>query len=176
MGIGERILRLRKALKLTQADFSSRLKISKGFLSNLEKGVRSPSDQLIKLISYEFSSSENWLETGEGEMFFSPEDALKSLTARFGEQAIIEAFRNMRLLEDKMASVDVIDVASYTRRLYDKKPELKRMIDILYAIFTTDDQRLEAWASFQFDRAFPADVVEEAQKKQQEIIQQSSAG
>lgn len=173
MSIGQRILSLRKALKLTQEEFSLRLKISKGFLSNLEKGVRVPSDQLIRLISYEFSSSENWLETGEGEMFISPRDALKNIMARFGEQAIIEAFRNMGLLkeEDKIVSAE-----NFTRRLYDRKPDLKRMVDTLYTIFTADDQRLETWASVQFDRAFPADVVEEAEKKQQEIDKQSSAG
>lgn len=106
-------------------------------------------------------------------MLISTKDALKNLTARFGEQAVIEAFRNMKLLkeEDKIVSAE-----SFTRRLYDRKPDLKRMVDVLYTIFTADDQRLETWASVQFDRAFPADMVEEAQKKQQEIDKQSSAG
>lgn len=107
-------------------------------------------------------------------MLISPKDALKNLMASFGEQAIIEVFKNIQLTketEDKIVSAE-----SFTRRLYDRKPELKRMVDILYTIFTADDQRLEAWASIQFDRAFPADVVEDAQKKQQETDRQSSAG
>ena len=160
MGIGVRIKELRKALKLTQEQFATRLKIKKGYLSNLEKEIRQPSDQLVKLMSLEYTCSENWLKTGEGEMFVSPEETLKKIMARYGEQTINEIFRNII----KTTSLDKTDPA-FSRRVYDKDPELKRMIDILYLIFTSDDERLKAWASVQFDRAFPEDVIEEAQKK-----------
>ena len=173
MEIGIRLKQLRKALKLTQVEFALRLKVSKGFLSNLEKGIRQPSDQLLKLISYEFSSSENWLISGEGEMFIPPIDAIENLMARFGEQAITNAFNKTGYL---MESQEIYNITNHTRRDYDRDPELKRMIDILSLIYNTGDERTKSWISVQFDRAFPGDIVEEAEKKQQETARHSSAG
>lgn len=171
MSIGQRILSLRKALKLTQEEFSSRLKISKGFLSNLEKGVRFPSDQLIKLISYEFSSSENWLETGEGETFVSPEESLKNIMARLGERAFLDAVNNV-MKEKGLAFA----AGRPAHRLDTGDPELDRMINILQDLWAAGDDRLKGWTSINFDRSFPTDVVEEVQKKQKETHGQAQVG
>jgi len=105
-------------------------------------------------------------------MFISPEEVIKGIINRFGEKAILDAFHKMF----ETATSDVINVKDYTRRAYDKEPELKRMVDVLYTIFSAGDERLKTWASVQFDRAFPADVVEDAQKKATEIHGQASAG
>jgi len=168
LGIGERIRKLRKELKLTQEEFASRLKISKGFLSNLEKGIRQPSDQLLRLTAYEFSSSENWLKTGKGEMFISPEDALKSLTARFGEQAVLKAFKNI-MKEHGIA----VAAGRQAPRPDTGDPELDRLIDTLYDLWTSGNSDMKGWIKVQFNRAFPEDVIEEAQKKQKSLGQAS---
>lgn len=171
MGTGELIRKLRKELKLTQEEFTSRLKISKGFLSNLEKGIRQPSDQLLRLIAYEFSSSENWLKTGKGEMFISPEDALKSLTARFGEQAVKKAY-HIIMKEYDLA----VTAGRMLPRANTGDPDLDSLIDILYDLWTAGNTDMKGWIKVQFNRAFPEDVIEEAQKKQQETTRQASAG
>lgn len=67
--IGERIKELRKALKLTQTAFAERIGIRQNSVAVLESGKNTPSDQTIAFICREFRVSEDWLRTGEGEMF-----------------------------------------------------------------------------------------------------------
>jgi len=171
LSIGDRLKILRKSLKITQEEFASRIRVSKGFLSNLEKGIRNPSDQLLKLISYEFSSSENWLVNGEGEMFISPEEALKSQKTRLGERAFLEAVNNI-MKENGLAMA----VGRPTHRPAASDPDLDRMLNTLYDLWTTSDDDMKGWIKVQYRHAFPAEVVEEAQKKQQDTNRQASAG
>lgn len=166
MSISERLLKARKTLNLTQADFASHLGIDRGYVSTLEHGLRKPSETLLKLIKHEYGISDTWLETGKGEMFISPEDTLKSLTARFGEQAVLKAF-NFIMKEHGLA----VAAGRPASRADTGDPELNRLIDTLYLLWSTGDDRLKQWASYQFDRAFPQDVIEEAQKKQKNTCQ-----
>lgn len=79
MTLGERIKKLRKALDLTQQKFADRLGMKRNSIAQVEMG-RSTSDQTIKGICREFSVSEEWLRTGNGEMFTpSPEEDLNEL-------------------------------------------------------------------------------------------------
>lgn len=78
MSIGDRVLQIRKENKLTQDDFAKKIKLSKNFVWMLEKGERVPSDRTISDICREFSISEEWLKTGNGDMYIIPieEEAL----------------------------------------------------------------------------------------------------
>ena len=67
--IGEQIRDARKALSLTQKEFSAALGMSENYIWQIEKGQREPSDRTIADICRVFSISEHWLRTGEGEMF-----------------------------------------------------------------------------------------------------------
>lgn len=53
----------------TQDDFADFLGISKSNLSSYEAGRRTPSDAVIQLICQKCNVNENWLRTGNGEMF-----------------------------------------------------------------------------------------------------------
>ncbi len=64
-----RIKELRKALKLTGENFSSKLGVGRSAISNIESGNRQLSNQLITSICREYNVNETWLRTGEGEMF-----------------------------------------------------------------------------------------------------------
>lgn len=67
--MNERILFVRKTLKLTQDDFAEKLNLSKNFVWMIEKGNRVPSDRTICDICEKFNVNEDWLRTGNGEMF-----------------------------------------------------------------------------------------------------------
>ena len=67
--IGERIKEIRKLTKLTQKEFGYRISVAQTYLSQIEKGERDATEKIIKLVSHEFNIDENWLRTGEGEMF-----------------------------------------------------------------------------------------------------------
>ncbi len=68
-----RIAEVRKAVNLTQEKFAAQLGLSRNFLWMIEKGDRIPSDRTIADICREFNVNENWLRTGDGEMF-NPQD------------------------------------------------------------------------------------------------------
>lgn len=65
----ERIKILRKTLKLTQQAFAETLGLSRDTIANVEGGRIEIKDIFILSICREFNVNENWLRTGEGEMF-----------------------------------------------------------------------------------------------------------
>lgn len=65
----DRIKKVRKELDLTQQDFANKIGISRGNIAAYEVGKNEPSDAVISLICREFNVNENWLRTGEGDMF-----------------------------------------------------------------------------------------------------------
>lgn len=64
-----RIKKIRKELDLTQQEFANRLGIKRGAVANYELGRNEPIDAVISLICREFDVREEWLRTGNGEMF-----------------------------------------------------------------------------------------------------------
>lgn len=81
--MNNRIKELRKSLGLTQQEFADRLNIKRGAIANYEIGRNVPIDAVISLICKEFNVNENWLRTGEGEMFkqFTEQEKLMKYTA-----------------------------------------------------------------------------------------------
>lgn len=71
----ERIREVRKALHLTQKEFGDKIGIAGNTVTNYENGLRSPSNSIVVAICREFDVNEDWLRTGEGDMFIEmPED------------------------------------------------------------------------------------------------------
>ena len=79
-----RIKQLRKTLKLNQTDFGKRLSVSQTAVASYESGARVPLETVISSICREFNVDENWLRTGEGEMFREI-SRRESLSVFFGE-------------------------------------------------------------------------------------------
>lgn len=69
MNIGERIRILRKQLGLTQTEFAEKICITQSHLASNETGKRQVTDRTIQLVCNEFDVNEQWLRTGEGDMF-----------------------------------------------------------------------------------------------------------
>ena len=67
--INTRIKKLRKSLDLTQQKFSERIGSTQNVVANYETGRRNPSNSVINNICKTFNVNEEWLRTGEGEMF-----------------------------------------------------------------------------------------------------------
>lgn len=76
--MNERLKELRIRLKLSQADFGEKLFLSQNQVSLIEKGKRNLTDRSVNAICREFDVNEEWLRTGEGEMFI---DLTKDLDA-----------------------------------------------------------------------------------------------
>ena len=84
MNIGERIRKLRKTLDLTQQKFGERIGIKGNTVAQYELGRNEPVDAVFSLICREFDVREEWLRTGEGEMFKAkPSDILDQLAYKY---------------------------------------------------------------------------------------------
>ena len=93
--MNERIKELRKVLELNQTDFGNRIGIKQGSVAAYENGARTPIDAVIVSICREFNVNEDWLRTGEGEMFCKLEtnDIVAKATRLLGEKdPMFEAF------------------------------------------------------------------------------------
>lgn len=67
--MNERIKQLRKVLDLTQQKFADKLGVKRNTVGQWECGINAITDRVIFSICREFDVSEEWLRTGEGEMF-----------------------------------------------------------------------------------------------------------
>ena len=67
--MNERIKQLRKVLDLTQQKFADKLGVKRNTVGQWECGINAITDRVIFSICREFDVSEEWLRTGEVEMF-----------------------------------------------------------------------------------------------------------
>jgi len=67
----ERFALVRKTLKLTQREFAERISVATGFIASMEIGDRKVNPRIMKLVSSVFNVNLQWLETGEGDMFYT---------------------------------------------------------------------------------------------------------
>lgn len=72
--MNNRIRTIRELNHMNQETFGKHLRIKKSSVSRLESGDNNPSDQTIDLICKEFGINEKWLRTGEGDMYYTPDD------------------------------------------------------------------------------------------------------
>ena len=71
MTVNERLALARKTLKLTQRELAEKISVTTGFIASMEIGDRKVNPRIMKLVSSFFNVNLQWLETGEGEMFYS---------------------------------------------------------------------------------------------------------
>lgn len=100
VNIGNRIKKLRKYLDLTQQKFGERIGIKGNTVAQYELGRNEPVDAVFSLICREFDVREEWLRTGEGEMFRpKPSDVLDQLAYKYKlfnfDYVMIEKFLSM---------------------------------------------------------------------------------
>ena len=67
--MNKRIRELRKKIGLTQQDFADRIGVKQSTIATYEMGRNEPSNPIINAICSTYNVNEEWLRTGEGEMF-----------------------------------------------------------------------------------------------------------
>ena len=80
----DRIKAIRKHYSLTQSEFGDRIWVKGNTITNYENDLRNPSDAIIVSICREFNVNEEWLRTGNGEMFH-PITKNDEISKLFGE-------------------------------------------------------------------------------------------
>lgn len=89
MTIKDRLKALRKALNLTQQEFSNKVGITRGAIAKIEIGDNPLTEQMMRTICALFKVNYFWLRDGEGEMFEGiPESLLEQLTREYSLDAL----------------------------------------------------------------------------------------
>lgn len=76
--MNERLKLLRNTIKLTQHEFARRIGAAQSTVTNYEMGRRELSNTVVTSICREFRVREEWLRTGQGDMFL-PEDSVEAI-------------------------------------------------------------------------------------------------
>ena len=103
--MNERISAIIEASGIKKTVFADRLNVSQAFVSQLCSGVKQPSDRTIADICREFNVNENWLRTGEGEMF-KPLSRSETIAKFAGELMKDEDDSFRRQLVEALAQLD----------------------------------------------------------------------
>lgn len=92
----ERIIQLREALKMSQADFGKKIGLARSGISSVENGQRVVQERHIKLILSAFPDvSEDWLRNGAGEMFKSSSSEAERLVKKYSFPDIVGKLLNV---------------------------------------------------------------------------------
>lgn len=97
----ERIKQLRKALGMTQQKFADAIGVKQNTVAQYEIGRNKPIESVINLICKEYNVNEEWLRTGQGEMFivpttFSLDEYAKVNKLTNAEIAIVREFMELK--------------------------------------------------------------------------------
>lgn len=138
---GERIKEVRKSLGLTLEKFGECIGVTRAAMSNLENGHRNLTEQMTKSICREFNVSDEWLRTGEGEMFLpvNRKTKIEKLTNQLLSEES-DSFKNRlvsvladlsenewEFLEKKAMQLCGIDNESDINKLYSELPAGKNI-------------------------------------------------
>lgn len=132
--MGERILKLREMFKMSQESFGEKLGITRAAVSKIELGKSNLTESNIKLICREFGVSEEWLRTGEGDMFpvLTEEERIADLLGTFLHQNIDK--------EDKLKmAIATLVLELLTEGTEEDWKPVKKMIKKLAAAIDEDE-------------------------------------
>lgn len=149
MTIGERIKQIRKANKKNLDDFGGVIDVTGPMVSMMENGKAAVIDRTIKAICREFHVREEWLRTGEGDMYapettFDLTEYVKNKGASELELRIVKAYfalpEDLRraVMESLSATFHNMDNLPNVAKAAEPPPEPKNIHDM-----TPDEIRAE---------------------------------
>lgn len=118
MLVGERIVAVRRFLKLSQKDFAKALNVTQATISRTETNVHSPDLSFINSISQIYNVSLDWLCNGEGDMFTPSISSIPS----------IQSITNIELVADIAAGLPAFS--------YEYQPEDRQLIGVPTELLT----------------------------------------
>lgn len=111
----ERIIQLREAMKLSQADFGKKIGLARSGISSVENGQRVVQERHIKLILSAFPDvSEEWLRNGVGDMFKTSSGEAERLVKKYSFPEIV---RKLLTVYEGLNGVQQEAVLEYAQRV-----------------------------------------------------------
>lgn len=106
-----RIKELRKETGLNQTDFGKKIEVAQGYLTNIETAKRPATEKIIKIICLQSwdgkTVNENWLRSGEGEMFeqLTEQQKIMKYTAMLlkdTDSVVVNAIKNLIITYEQL--------------------------------------------------------------------------
>ncbi|MGL4982392.1 MAG: helix-turn-helix domain-containing protein [Treponemataceae bacterium] len=116
MDIINRLILIRKTLKLNQIQFGEKLGMTNSAISSIEKGKTPLIEKNIKMICSLFNVDENWLKNGTGEMFSE-----KSIN----DELLSELYENFKKLTPAAKRIAI----DYIKRIIEDQKTLRAEIE-----------------------------------------------
>lgn len=118
--MNDRIKEVRKSQKLTQEKFGEKLGVTKTAISKMELGTYSVTDTMIRLIASTFNVNEEWIRTGNGDMF-TPHDIDEDLALALGQLSSVknDKLKESLLLLTELTDDQLICIANMVKALKD---------------------------------------------------------
>lgn len=123
----QRLRELRKTLNLNQTEFGNRIGVKQSTITGYETGKRIPLDSVIFSICREFNVNENWLRSGEGDMFLPAEDEVGEIVSKLVDESnpfydlIIDIMHTFNNLDDKGQEIICNFTADLAKRIAEKE-------------------------------------------------------
>lgn len=121
----DRIKEARKALGKKQKEFAEAMHLAPNYISLIESGKNEVSDKFIFKVCETFGISENWIRTGEGEMFepLSREDEIAKITLQmFNDDKSSYRFQLQKVISE-MTEDEIILLRDIAKRWLDQEEE-----------------------------------------------------
>ena len=123
----QRLRELRKTLNLNQTEFGNMIGVKQSTITGYETGKRIPLDSVIFSICREFNVNENWLRSGEGDMFLPVEDEVGEIVSKLVDESnpfydlIIDIMHTFNNLDDKGQEIICNFTADLAKRIAEKE-------------------------------------------------------
>lgn len=115
VNVFDRLKLIRKALHMTQDEFSTILQVSKPTISRYETGDRCPDAEFLQILLNQYSVNVNWLLGGEGPMFLDEDSDNRPVSSLENYEEIKEL---LELLEVPQIRRAILVEAEKSRQLF----------------------------------------------------------
>lgn len=146
---GDRVRQLRKHFKLTQEAFSETIGMSAGNVSKIEKNEVSITNSFLNAIKIRFSCNPEWIKTGEGEMFITPEEYIADGIKFLGLQKYGQGLKKI-LKDPQFAELQsIVSIGEMITEDFD--PQLIDYLQYILTKWQLGDEDIRGWLKIQLD-------------------------
>jgi transcriptional regulator with XRE-family HTH domain len=149
--LGENLKKLRERAGFTVRQLSEQSGVSKSVISEIESDKYEPSIRFINAMMLRFGANPEWIMTGEGGMFISPEDYIAKGIELLGPETMSKGF--LTVLKDRQFAEfqPFLSMDKFKREQHDD--ELQELLQQVSRVWQQGDERTR-WTMEQFVKAF----------------------
>jgi transcriptional regulator with XRE-family HTH domain len=149
--LGKRVKNFREHFGLNQGQLSEEIGLAQSVISEIESDKRDPSTRFLNAMMLRFAANPEWIITGEGGMFTSPEDYIAKGIELLGPKTMSEGFLTV-LKDHRFAEFQAyLSMDKFKQELKDEG--LQELLQQVSQVWQQGDERIRGTME-QFVKAF----------------------